>query len=221
MCGRMKGQVQTAKAPHLYTWQQALLEAPASLCKRCQELGHDQHRQQQQQQSPAMLSATVVCVCVLQILYYVAGSLLWVPNAVLILLLVFALGSPIADKAWACRDPTDSICSSLLENPDAAAVQAGFCAMQPSQWHWTGDPAAKLVSRFGLVCGDAWKAQVANSFFFVGYFIGSGLFGVLSDKYGRKVSAFGASLLAAVFTAAAAGASNYWGLLSFRLLTGG
>lgn len=152
-------------------------------------------------------------------LYYVAGSLLWVPNAVLILLMVFSLGSPIADKAWACSNPNDSICSNLLQNPDPAAVQAGFCSMQPSQWYWT-DPGSKVVSRFSLVCGEAWKAQVANSFFFVGYFIGSGLFGVLSDIYGRKISSFGASLLAAVFTAIAAGATNYWGLLSLRLLTG-
>lgn len=94
-------------------------------------------------------------------IYYVAGSLLWVPNAVLILLLVFALGSPVADKAWRCTDPSDSMCSSLLQNPDPAAVTAGFCAMQQSQWAWT-DPGSKVVSRFGLVCGEAWKAQVAN-----------------------------------------------------------
>lgn len=85
----------------------------------------------------------------------------------MILLLVFALGSPIAEKAWTCTDPSDTACIALLQNPDTAAVQAGFCAMQQSQWQWT-DPGAKVVSRFNLVCGDAWKAQVANSFFFVG-----------------------------------------------------
>lgn len=105
-----------------------------------------------------------------------ASSLLWVPNAVMILLMVFSLGSPVADKAWACRDPADSSCSSLLLNPDPAAVQAGFCAMDRQQWEWT-DPGSKVVSQFGLVCGDAYKAQIANSFFFVGYFIGSGVFG--------------------------------------------
>jgi MFS family permease len=162
----------------------------------------------------------LLCVPALQLLYYLAGNLLWVPNAVLILMLVFALGSPIADKAWACTDPLDSTCSSLLQNPDTAAVQSGFCTMDPSQWYWT-DPGQKVVSRFNLVCKDAWKAQVANSFFFVGYFIGSGLFGVLSDIYGRKISTFGASALAAVFTAACIGATNYWALLSLRLLTGG
>lgn len=85
----------------------------------------------------------------------------------MILLLVFALGSPIAEKAWTCTDPSDTTCIALLQNPDTAAVQAGFCAMQQSQWQWT-DPGAKMASRFNLVCGDAWKAQVANSFFFVG-----------------------------------------------------
>lgn len=156
----------------------------------------------------------------MQILYWVAGGLLWIPNAVMILLMVFSLGTPVADKAWACRDPADVTCSSILQNPDSAAVQSGFCTMDPSQWYWT-DPGSKVVSRFGLVCGDAWKAQVANSFFFVGYFIGSGLFGVLSDIYGRKASTFGATVLAAVFTAACIGATNYWVLLALRLVTGG
>lgn len=158
-------------------------------------------------------------VLLLQLLYYVGGSLLWVPNAVMILLMVFALGSPVADKAWACTDPADAACTSVLQNPDPAAGQSGFCTLNPSQWYWT-DPGSKVVSRFDLVCADAWKAQVANSFFFVGYFIGSGLFGVLSDIYGRKLSTFGASVLAAVFTAACIGATNYWALLALRLITG-
>lgn len=156
----------------------------------------------------------------LQWFIYTASSLLVVPNAVLILLLVFALGSPVADKAWACTSDTDHSCMALLSSPDKAAVQAGFCSMSSSQWYWT-KPGDKLVSRFNLVCGDAFKAQIANSFFFVGYLIGSGSFGVLSDIYGRKASAFGATLLAAVFTAGAAGVTNYWGLLILRLLTGG
>lgn len=44
--------------------------------------------------------------------------------------------------------------------------------------------------------------------------------GVLSDLIGRKLSTFGASALAAVFTAACIGATNYWVLLALRLVTG-
>jgi MFS family permease len=156
-----------------------------------------------------------------QVLAYVTCSLLWVPNAVLILLLVFSLSSPVTDKAWDCTSPdTDAACMALLHNtPDAAAVAAGFCELSPTQWRWT-DPGVKLTSRFNLVCGDAWRAQVANSLFFVGYFIGSGVFGILSDRIGRKPSAFGASLLAAVFAAGASAAPTYYALLALRLLTG-
>jgi hypothetical protein len=80
---------------------------------------------------------------------------------------------PLADKAWACTNPaTDAACAALLANTDVAAVSAGFCALSRSQWQWT-QPHAKLVSRFNLVCGDAYKAQIANSFFFAGYLLGS------------------------------------------------
>jgi MFS family permease len=46
------------------------------------------------------------------------------------------------------------------------------------------------------------------------------MFGILSDKVGRKRSAFAASAMAAVFTAACLGATSYWALLALRLLTG-
>jgi MFS family permease len=71
-----------------------------------------------------------------------------------------------------------------------------------------------------MICADSWKSQLANSFFFVGYLIGSGVFGTVADAYGRKGMTFGATALAAVFTAAALGVTNYWVLMVLRLLTG-
>lgn len=149
------------------------------------------------------------------------ACLLQVPNAVLILLLVFSLGSPVADKAWTCTQSADAdpFCAAVLANPDAAAVKDGFCSMDSSRWAWT-NPGYKLVSHYNLVCAEAWKSQLANSFFFIGYLIGSGACGVVADAYGRKTVTFAATAMGAVFTAAALGATNYWVLMILRLLTG-
>lgn len=153
----------------------------------------------------------------MQVAIYLFACLLQVPNAVLILLMVFSAGSPVLDGAWSCTADAaaDPACAAVVANP----TTEGFCALSPSQWAWT-HPNHKVISKFNLVCADAWKCQLANSFFFVGYLIGSGLCGVIADAYGRKGVTFGATCLGAVFTAAALGATNYWVLLALRLLTG-
>jgi hypothetical protein len=153
----------------------------------------------------------------LQMAIYVFACLLQIPNAVLILLMVFSLGNPIKSGSWACTADAaaDPACAAVFANPDTA----GFCALSRSQWTWTS-PNQGFVSKFNLICADQWKSQLANSFFFVGYLIGSGVFGTVADAYGRKGMAFGATALAAVFTAAALGVTNYWVLMVLRLLTG-
>jgi hypothetical protein len=154
---------------------------------------------------------------VLQVAIYLFACLLQIPNAVLILLMVFTLGSPITSRSWSCTaDATaDAACAAVFSNP----TTAGFCALNPSQWTWS-DPNHAFVSKFNMICADSWKSQLANSFFFVGYLIGSGVFGTVADAYGRKGMTFGATVLAAVFTAAALGVTNYWVLMVLRLLTG-
>jgi len=168
----------------------------------------------------ALILLVYILLLLLQILVYLWASLLQIPSAVLILLLVFALGDPVADRAWKCTalqpEVTDPGCWAVYQQPTDVT---GFCSLLSSQWMWT-NPHQKLISRFNMICADSYKSQIANSFFFVGYLIGSGVFGSVADAYGRKGVTFGATLFCAVFTAAALGAQNYWVLLVLRLLTG-
>jgi hypothetical protein len=153
-----------------------------------------------------------------QILNFVLASLVWIPNAMLILQLVFSMGNPVRDRAWECTDAADAACAAVLAS---ASPEEGFCRLRRDQWAWTR-PGDALVSQFDLVCSgkgggragagcctstschkqrqsrglalscdelaaapdltspgppDAWKSQASNSFFFVGYLIGSGVFG--------------------------------------------
>ena len=43
-----------------------------------------------------------------------------------------------------------------------------------------------IVSDWELICSHAWKAQFVNSAFFVGFLVGAGVFGMLSDRYGES-----------------------------------
>ncbi|XP_052828494.1 organic cation transporter protein isoform X3 [Octopus bimaculoides] len=47
-----------------------------------------------------------------------------------------------------------------------------------------------VVSEFDLVCGKKWLKSTLQSVYFVGYLIGSIIFGVLSDRFGRKLTFF-------------------------------
>jgi MFS family permease len=80
--------------------------------------------------------------------------------------------------------------------------------------------ADSLVSRFGLVCGEAWKVQLTNSLFFVGAFAGSGLFGLLCDRWGRKLPLFLATGFVAASMFGLLGATSYWAVAGLRVLCG-
>lgn len=83
-------------------------------------------------------------------------------------------------------------------------------------WHH----ADSLVARFHLICADAWKVQLLNSFMFAGAFVGSGLFGWMSDKYGRKLPLFAATAITSALLFATTAAPNYAFLAVMRALTG-
>lgn len=81
-------------------------------------------------------------------------------------------------------------------------------------------PADSLISRFNLICGDAWKVQITNSIFFAGSFIGSGVFGALCDKIGRKPPLFISTALVAASMFASLAAPSYWVMAGIRAVTG-
>lgn len=71
-----------------------------------------------------------------------------------------------------------------------------------------------------MVCGDSWKAQVANSGFFLGVLIGSGIFGWLCDKQGRFRSLAVATFIAGALTLASVLSKDFATYLVLRLLVG-
>jgi MFS family permease len=76
------------------------------------------------------------------------------------------------------------------------------------------------VARFSLVCGEAWKVQLTNSLFFVGAFAGSGLFGLLCDRWGRKLPLFLATGFVTASMFGLLGAQSYWAVAGLRVLCG-
>ncbi len=86
-----------------------------------------------------------------QITNFWLASLVWIPNAMLVLLLVFSVGSPVKDHEWACVDQADAACADVFSRLDPSK---GFCGMERSQWQWT-HPSKTLTAQFDLVCAGA------------------------------------------------------------------
>lgn len=146
-----------------------------------------------------------------------AASCFYLSNAFAFLIWVFMTLDPVARRWWECTlGPEDSLCWHVL-NSDRPTD--GFCQLETSQWKWTSNNYS-VVSEFSLVCDRAWLVQLTNCVTFVGCFIGSGLFGALCDRIGRKPPLFISTVLIAVASFANLAARNYWALTTLRALAG-
>ena len=139
-----------------------------------------------------------------------------IPNSIALLLWVFLALDPVKKSNMACTTSTDASCLAVIESQNPSA---GICQLQPDQWVWTS-PHASVVSEFNLVCDRGYLVQLANSITFLGSFFGSGIFGFLCDKLGRKTPLFAATALVAVATFTSLAAPNYAALVICRALAG-
>jgi MFS family permease len=57
----------------------------------------------------------------------------------------------------------------------------------PADEVWYGAQCRRrsIISQFDLVCEHDWAAQATNTAYFVGFLIGAGLWGALSDRIGE------------------------------------
>jgi MFS family permease len=143
-------------------------------------------------------------------------SLMLIPNAAAVLLWVFLALDPVNQTSVACSTTTDASCLAVLESESPSQ---GLCQLRPEQWVWTNPPAS-VISDFNLICEREYLVQLANSITFIGCFFGSGLFGWLCDRIGRKKPLFAAAALVAAATFASLAAPNYVVLVTCRALVG-
>ncbi|XP_076142584.1 organic cation/carnitine transporter 2-like [Alosa pseudoharengus] len=57
-----------------------------------------------------------------------------------------------------------------------------------------------IVTEWNLVCDDAWRAPFTLTIFFVGFLVGSFSSGIISDRFGRKITFFSTRALQTIFT---------------------
>jgi hypothetical protein len=79
-------------------------------------------------------------------------------------------------------------CCDCREQPPACVLTCALCRCNRQR---------SVISEFDLVCDMSWAPQAVNSCYFIGFLIGAGLWGMVSDRIGeQKLSRQQASLLA-------------------------
>ncbi|CAL9070029.1 unnamed protein product [Musa banksii] len=130
-----------------------------------------------------------------QLRHFVLASAAWALEAFHTMVMIFADREPGREAAAASADPC---------RPD-----------------WPVGAAASTVAEWGLVCGQRYKVGLAQSIFFLGCMIGSGVFGHLSDSFmGRKGSLTIVCVLNAIFGLLTSLSPTYWVYVALRFLTG-
>ncbi|XP_069811058.1 solute carrier family 22 member 2-like [Dendropsophus ebraccatus] len=110
-----------------------------------------------------------------------------------------------------CIDPLRNLTESHYSNITLTKCTDG----------WVYDTAgSSIVTEFNLVCEDAWKLDLFQSFVNLGFFLGSVFIGYMSDRFGRKPCLLLSLFISAVFGVLVAFAPSYPWLVTFRFVQG-
>ncbi|XP_069738476.1 solute carrier family 22 member 6-like [Phaenicophaeus curvirostris] len=113
--------------------------------------------------------------------------------------------------------------SAVANSSSAVANGSSLVATEPCRdgWSYEGGAFARtIVTEWDLVCESRTLRQVAQSIYMAGILLGSGLFGILSDKLGRRALLSWSYLQLGVTGAGTAAAPTFGSYCAGRFLTG-
>ncbi|XP_063077134.1 solute carrier family 22 member 7-like isoform X2 [Engraulis encrasicolus] len=110
----------------------------------------------------------------------------------------------------------------LLYN-NSSEINTTDLPAEPCQNGWVFDNStfkSTLATEWDLVCQDKGMNQVTATVFFIGVMMGAPVFGLLSDRFGRRPVLLVAYLSTLIFSTASAFSLSYIMYMVMRLLTG-
>ena len=106
-------------------------------------------------------------------------SLIKIPQSYQILVMYFTALNP----SWKYKSDTHD---GILSNKIFPSTNMTRCFLERELWKYATLKHYSIVTTYDLACGKEWMIHLCTSIFFVGWGIGSLLFGWICDKYGRK-----------------------------------
>lgn len=125
---------------------------------------------------------------------YVIMSLAWIPSAFATLSFVFTNAEPdwhcvkhcVNGTGPGCTTGYVANCSSVYDAWKKSHEAGAFCSLPDRAFAFDAPPSHRVNIEFGLTCDKSWVSSFLTSAFFLGYFFGSGIFGYLTDRWGRR-----------------------------------
>ncbi|XP_063046441.1 organic cation/carnitine transporter 2-like [Engraulis encrasicolus] len=151
-----------------------------------------------------------------QRLIYIVLSLGAIPNGFTSLVMVFladtpphhcrvpSLNSSYGGLGYNLSIPTEELkgetilsrCRRYTEQEDSDSVYSNDTEGCLDGWVFSKDRyVSTIVTEWNLVCDDGWKGPFTLTVFFFGVLVGSFCSGILSDRYGRRITFFSAKTL--------------------------
>ncbi|GBG75492.1 hypothetical protein CBR_g20123 [Chara braunii] len=102
----------------------------------------------------------------------------------------------------------------------SAASSSAYCQLPRAQWNWT-NPERSTISDLGMFCDRNYQVGLSQSIFFLGFLVGAGFFGTVSDgSMGRKRTMLLACAIAGVSGLVTAASPNFIAYVILRHITG-
>ncbi|XP_074623827.1 organic cation transporter-like protein isoform X2 [Acropora palmata] len=124
------------------------------------------------------------------------------------------------EPPWRCVK-NSTVCNFTQEfSPSGSDPNKNFrCNIDDNEWEFT-NPYTSIITEWRLVCRKSTLGFLTNSIMFFGWFIGNIVFGILSDKYGRRKVLFVSSSLVCWVAFASSFVPWYWLYACMRFIIG-
>ena len=150
-----------------------------------------------------------------QVRLQVIMSLIKIPQHYMVMNIYFSQLNP----SWSCVN-NSSRSVACPTNETLVSGDQRRCDMPRNAWVYTKPHAYSIVTTYDLSCDREWYIYVCASSFFLGWGVGSFIFGWIGDNYGRRKVLLPALSGVLVVSAVSVLSPNVFVFIAFRFIVG-
>ena len=116
---------------------------------------------------------------------------------------------------WKCLNATHCVLNKTYDSDDQTR-----CKIPRSSWEYTEGKDFSMATQWDIDCDRSYLLEITSAVFFIGWAIGSVLYGWLGDRYGRKVLIYPSTLAILALSSLSAVMPNIYLVMLCRFTMG-